>query len=123
MQAAYPAIFDRNEDGSYTITFPDLPGCISEGKSIENALYMAQSALTQFIGYLIDEGDAIPSAGNYKSIPVPADGFVNYITADIKDSHAVRRTVSLPKWQDEAAAKAGLSLSRVLQDALTARLG
>lgn len=45
----YPAIFHRNEDDSFSITYPDLPGCISEGKSLGNAMYMAQSALTQWI--------------------------------------------------------------------------
>ena len=34
----YPALFHKNDDNSYTITYPDLPGCISEGKSLENAL-------------------------------------------------------------------------------------
>ena len=42
----YPAVFHLNrDDGSYTITFPDLPGCISEGKSLGNAITMAASAL------------------------------------------------------------------------------
>ena len=46
----YPAVFHlKADDGSYTITFPDLPGCITEGKSLENALYMAGVALTQWI--------------------------------------------------------------------------
>ena len=26
----YPAIFHKNDDGSFTVTFPDLPGCITE---------------------------------------------------------------------------------------------
>jgi predicted RNase H-like HicB family nuclease len=54
MEHTYPAIFHLNGDGSYTITFPDLPGCISEGKSLGNAIYMAQSALTQWIEYLTE---------------------------------------------------------------------
>ena len=45
----YPAVFHTNEDGSFTITYPDLPGCISEGNSLGNAMYMAQAALTQWI--------------------------------------------------------------------------
>ena len=51
----YPALFHKNDDNSYTITYPDLPGCISEGKSLENALYMAESALTQWMEYLSDK--------------------------------------------------------------------
>ena len=54
----YPALFHLNEDdGSYTITYPDIPGCISEGKSLENALYMAQDALCVWLRYLLDEGE------------------------------------------------------------------
>lgn len=45
----YPAIFHSNDDGSFTIIFPDLDGCISEGKSLGNAMYMAQAALTQWM--------------------------------------------------------------------------
>ena len=45
----YPAIFHANEDNTFTITYPDLPGCITEGKSLANAMYMAQYALTQWL--------------------------------------------------------------------------
>ncbi|MCI8894190.1 MAG: hypothetical protein HFI41_05975 [Lachnospiraceae bacterium] len=55
MEYVYPAIFQQNEDGSYTITYPYLPGCISEGKSLGSAMFMAQSALTQWIEYLTDK--------------------------------------------------------------------
>ncbi len=65
----YPAIFHSNEDGSYTITYPDLPGCISEGKSLGNAIYMAQSALTQWIEYLTDKKQPIPLASDFENNP------------------------------------------------------
>ena len=44
------------------------------------------------------------------------------ICADVKDSRAVKRTVSIPKWMDDKVIESGLSLSRVLQDALKERL-
>ena len=119
----YPALFHENEDGSYTITYPDLPGCVSEGKDLGNAMYMAQSALTQWIEYLTDKKMVIPQASTLGAITVSKDEFANLIRANIKDGRAVRRTVSIPKWMDEAVAEAGLSLSRVLQDALKTRLG
>lgn len=118
----FPAIFHPNEDGSFTITFPDLPGCISEGKSLGNAMYMAQSALTQWIEYLTDKKDSIPMASNPHDISTTHGEFVNLIRADVKDSRAVKRTVSIPKWMDDQVSEAGLSLSRVLQDALKDRL-
>ncbi len=118
----YPAIFHSNDDGTFTITYPDLPGCISEGKSLGNAISMAQSALTQWIEYLTDKKHPIPSASNLADIKITQNEFINLIRADIKDTRAVKRTVSLPKWMDDMVIEAGLSLSRVLQDALKDRL-
>ena len=118
----YPAIFHPNDDGSYTITYPDLPGCISEGKSLGNAIYMAQAALTQWIEYLTDKKQFIPSASDLKTIDLSREEFVSLIRADVKDGRAVKRTVSIPKWMDDKVTETGLSLSRVFQDALKERL-
>lgn len=114
----YPAIFHANDDGSYTITYPDLPGCISEGKSLGNAMHMAQSALAQWMEYLSDKKLEIPSPSDFKSIKTSDEEFVNLICADVKDNRAVKRTVSIPKWMDEKVSEMGISLSRILQDAL-----
>lgn len=119
----YPAVFHANDDGSYTITYPDIPGCISEGKSLENALYMAQDALTQWMEYLADSKGVAPVASQIQDIHVEQNEFVNLVRADVKDNRAVRRTVSIPKWMDEQVSAAGISLSRVLQDAIKERLG
>jgi predicted RNase H-like HicB family nuclease len=118
----YPAKFKANDDGSYTVTYPDLPGCISEGKSLGNALHMAQSALAQWIDYMRSKDQALPEASEIKTVETGANEFVNLICVDVKDSRAVKRTVSLPKWMDDKVAESGLSLSRVLQDALSKRL-
>lgn len=118
----YPAIFHPNEDGTFTITYPDLPGCISEGKTLGNAVYMAQAALTQWMEYLLDGEQEIPQASRLEDIEVARGEFANFVRADIKDSRAVRRTVSIPKWMDDEVAEMGLSLSRVLQEALKEKL-
>lgn len=119
----YPALFHLNEDdGSYTITYPDLPGCISEGKTLENALYMAQDALCVWLKFLLDDGQALPAASALVQVaPAPGE-FVNLVRASVQDSRAVRRTVSIPKWMDDKVSEAGISLSKVLQDALKTRL-
>ena len=122
MEYVYPAIFHKNDDGSYTVTYPDLPGCITEGKSLANAMYMAQSALTQWLGYLSDRKEVFPEPSGMGSIRTSSAEFVNLIRAEVKDGRAVKRTVSVPKWLDEKAIESGLSLSRVLQDALAQRL-
>lgn len=118
----YPAVFHTNDDGTYTIIFPDLPGCISEGKSLGNAMKMAEAALAQWIEYLKDNKEEIPASSNLQSVELNDKEFVNFIRADIKDNRAVKRTISLPRWMDEQAAEAGLSLSKILQEALSKRL-
>ena len=122
MEYVYPAIFHRNKDESYTITYPDLPGCISEGKTLGNAMYMAQSALAQWIAYLSDKKKTIPNASPVGKVKITKGDFMNLICADVRDARAVKRTVSIPKWMDDKVSKSGLSLSRVLQDALTEKL-
>jgi predicted RNase H-like HicB family nuclease len=122
MEYVYPAIFAENQDGSFTITYPDLQGCISEGKSLANAVYMAQAALTQWIEYLSETKQDIPKVSPIKAIELNDGEFINFIRVDVKDSRAVKRTVSIPKWLDDKAIDSGLSLSRVLQDSLKERL-
>ena len=122
VEYVYPSVFHANDDGTYTVMFPDLPGCISEGKTLGNAMYMAQAALTQWLGYMAEQSEAIPPASDMQSIPLDAGEFASLIRVEIKDNRAVRRTVSIPKWMDEQVSKTGLSLSRVLQDALAERL-
>ena len=122
MEYVYPAIFHSNNDGSYTVTFPNLPGCITEGKSLANAIHMAQSALTQWIEYLTDKNEAVHAASDLKEVATGDNEFANLVRADVKDGRAVKRTVSIPRWMDEKVSDTGLSLSRVLQDALAQRL-
>jgi predicted RNase H-like HicB family nuclease len=122
MEFVYPAIFHPNDAGTYTIIFPDLPGCISEGKNLANAVYMAGSGLTQWIEYHNDKKIELPKASSISDIEFNVPEFVNMVRAVLKDGRAVKRTVSLPKWMDDKVCEAGLSLSRVLQDALVQRL-
>lgn len=118
----YPAVFHPNEDGTFTVTFPDLPGCITEGKNLDNALHMAQDALGAWLDYAKENEIDIAPASNPQSISLDHGEFTSITCVDLKDSRAVRRTVSIPKWMDDKVSDAGLSLSRVLQDALKERL-
>lgn len=118
----YPAVFHPNSDGSYTVTFPDLPGCITEGKSQAEALNMAQDALSAWLVCAAETGEQITLPSAAQSISLAPGEFTSLVRADTRDTQAVRRTVSIPRWMDEQVSAMGLSLSRVLQDALGERL-
>ena len=70
----------------------------------------------------MDKRQTIPSASNFNSLETAQGEFVNLVRAEVKDGRAVKRTVSIPKWMDDKVIESGLSLSRVLQDALKERL-
>ena len=61
----------------------------------------------------------IPKPSKISDIKVNENEFVNLVQATLKNDKAVRRTISLPQWMDEQANKEGISLSKVLQDALS----
>ena len=48
------------EQGGYTVTVPALPGCITEGDTIEEAIAMAKEAIQLYIESLIDDGEPVP---------------------------------------------------------------
>ena len=48
------------EQKDYTVTVPSLPGCITEGDSIEQAIAMAKDAIHLYIESLIADGESIP---------------------------------------------------------------
>jgi predicted RNase H-like HicB family nuclease len=123
MEFAYPAIFHPSESGNIAIVFPDLPGCFSQGKDVANAVYMAQSGLKQWLEYLTDKGLEIPVPSAPQAVhPQEPGEYVTLVRAELRDAHAVRRNVSLPAWMNDEVNKKGISLSRVLQDALVTQL-
>lgn len=58
----YVATFIPHTDGSgrYDIGFADLPGCASQGNSLDDALNMASEILSFHIGTMLDDGDTLP---------------------------------------------------------------
>lgn len=48
------------EQGGYTVTVPTLPGCITEGDTLEQAIAMAKDAIHLYIESLMADGEPIP---------------------------------------------------------------
>lgn len=54
----------KEEGNGYLIEFPDLPGCIADGETIEEALHEAKDALKSWIKTAKEFGDEIPKPSN-----------------------------------------------------------
>lgn len=48
------------EEGGYTVTVPALPGCITQGETLEEAIAMAKDAIHLYIETLIASGETVP---------------------------------------------------------------
>jgi antitoxin HicB len=48
------------DEGGYVVTVPALPGCVTQGETVEEALARAKDVIAGMIGLLRDEGEAIP---------------------------------------------------------------
>jgi len=48
------------EAGSYAVTVPALPGCTSQGDTIEEAIAMAREAIAGHIACLEEVGESVP---------------------------------------------------------------
>jgi len=57
----YTIILDPDpEEGGYTVTVPALPGCVTQGETIEEAIAMAKDAIRLYIEKLIADGEPVP---------------------------------------------------------------
>ncbi len=127
----YPACFypaDEGEEG-YTVVIPDLPGAVTEGDTIEEAMEMAIDCASGWILTSIEEGEEIPKASKIKNVHLEdKNGFKSYIILDIDEyarthgSKAVKKTVTLPNYLNTLAERANINFSEVLQEGLKERL-
>ncbi len=126
MKLIYPAVFKPFSDhsGGYVVEFPDLPGCVTEGKDLKQAIEMGIDAASGWILGELEEGEKIPSASNYSEIAIENGCMVNMLLLDI-DSYeekygekAVRKNLTIPAWLNTFAEKNNINFSKILQDAL-----
>ncbi len=123
----YPAIFHEAEEGGFWVSFPDLPECLTEGDNMEEAYEMAVDALGLCLTDKIAQKEELPKASEPKDI-ASDEGFLVVVEFDLDDyrkrhnSHAVKKTLSIPEWLNEAATAAGVNFSQVLQEALIEKL-
>jgi len=52
--------FEEAEEGGYAVSVPDLPGCVSEGDTFEEALEMIKDAMSGWLLVAQEHGDPIP---------------------------------------------------------------
>lgn len=119
----YPAVFHRAEEGGFWVIFPDIPECMTQGDDMQQAYEMATEALGLSLTTMEEAGEGLPKGSAPDEIDVE-DGFLVVVEFDMAEyrrkhcSRAVKKTLSIPEWLNEAAMRQNINFSQVLQEAL-----
>jgi len=128
MKYIYSATFTIDNDKVYA-RVPDLPGCITTGKDLEDAIEQITDAASIWLVSAEDDNEDIPSASEQSALEHEDGSIYSLIQIDTLayrakiDTRAVRKNVSLPAWMAAMADRKGINCSQVLQDGLMAKLG
>lgn len=134
MLSAYPACFYKEDEGGYSVIFPDLDHLSTCGNTFEEALKMAVDCLA---GYLFDlkvNGEKYPEPSEISKIN-PDEEYseyqevlINVVTVDVEEyakthfEKSVKKTLTIPSWLNDIAIANKINFSQVLQKALKAEL-
>jgi predicted RNase H-like HicB family nuclease len=123
--ASYIAILRKDPDSDYGVNFPDFPGCITAGSTLDEARAMAAEALEFHVDGMIEDGDPIPEPSSLESVmsdPDNRDGVAILVDLPRKPNPSVRVNVMLPQDLIEAIDRVTNNRSRFLADAARKQL-
>lgn len=125
MKLIYPAVFTPFEEGTgYTVNVPDLPGCVSQGKDLIDAIEMGTDAASGWILGELEDGNQFPGPSSQFEIVLEENEFISMLVLDIDaysekyGSQTVRKNITLPAWLNTYGEKNHINFSKVLTEAL-----
>lgn len=96
----YIAYIRKDRASDYGVEFPDFPGCVSAGKTVEEAHAMAAEALAAYVEWLLEEGKPVPKASSLDDLAgdkTRKDAIVAYIELDPALFKPERVNVLIPR--------------------------
>lgn len=119
--ANYIGLIHKDADSDYGVSFPDFPGCVSAGATLDEARAGAEEALALHIEGMIKDGEAIPEPTSLEDIMADAsnrDGVAILVKALPLDQRSIRVNVTFPedvlRQIDSFAQRAGFTRSGFL---------
>lgn len=123
----YPAIFAK-EGGQYSVRFPDIPNCMTQGEDIQDAVENAKDALCLVLYHMEQRGESVPAATDPIGLTTSKNEFISLVDCDTIEyekfykSRSVKKTLTIPEWLNDIAVRENVNFSNVLQNALMERL-
>lgn len=118
----YIAYLHKDRDSDFGVSFPDLPGCITAGKTLEDAHRMAAEALALHIAGMVEDGEAVPEPSKLDALAedraehrAMKDAVAFLVHIDPETKRTVRINITARQQQiaeiDRLANKAGMTRS------------
>lgn len=79
---AFPAIFTPEENGGYSVRFPDLEGCFTCGDDMDDTLCMAEDVLALVLYGYESDSRTIPAPSSEESLNLAPGEFVKAVACD-----------------------------------------
>ena len=124
----YPAVFEKEEEGGYSIYFPDVDGCYTQAENIAEGIEDAGDALCLMMYELEKQKRPIPKPSDIKAIVVGEDEIVTLIACDTvfyknyAEGKSVKINATIPLWLKEEGEKHHVNFSQILQNGVRAYL-
>jgi predicted RNase H-like HicB family nuclease len=96
----YVALVHKDANSDFGVSFPDFPGCISAGKTLQEALAGASEALRGHAEILVEDGETLPAASSLDEIFADEDnrdGIPVLVAGPPVADRALRVNVTLPE--------------------------
>lgn len=96
----YIALIHKEADSDYGVSFPDLPGCVTAGSTLDEACAMAAEALALHLEGLTEDGVEIPEPSTFEEIMADRanrDAVAVLVEAPETPSRSVRINITLPE--------------------------
>lgn len=137
MLVSYPALFyyDDTESVPFFVTFPDFENSATQGKNTSDALYMASDWLGITVSDYLANNRNLPDASDINAInldtldPYPDElkynpklSFKSMVVVDLSsyldDEQPIKKTLTIPKWADQAGKDMKINFSKTLTEAI-----
>lgn len=95
----YIALVHKEADSDFGVSFPDFPGCVSAGTTLDEAALNAREALELHVEGLLEDGEGIPepsSVDDIKALPESAEAVLILVPAPAQPFRHIRVNVTLP---------------------------
>ena len=78
----FPAVFTQEDNGQYSVKFPDVPQCYTCGDDLQDAFDTAHDVLCLRLYDMEEAGESIPTPSSVQSIPIGARDTVSLVDCD-----------------------------------------